>query len=110
MDFNQVVVFVKVVQAGSFSAAARLLGLPTSTVSHRVAMLEARLGVTLLQRTTRRLHLTEAGQIYFEHASAGLVHVFDAEHGGFVPASQASTSGTGPYTPYVEHDGQILTD
>lgn len=79
MDFNQVAVFVKVVQAGSFSAAARFLGLPTSTVSNRVAMLEKRLGVTLLQRTTRRLHLTEAGQVYYEHASAGLVHMFDAE-------------------------------
>lgn len=79
MDFNQVAVFVKVVQAGSFSAAARLLGLPTSTVSNRVAMLEKRLGVTLLQRTTRRLHLTDAGQVYFEHASTGLVHMLDAE-------------------------------
>ena len=50
MDFNQVVVFVKVVQAGSFSAAARLLGLPTSTVSHRVAMLEKRLGVKIVNK------------------------------------------------------------
>lgn len=79
MDFNQAAVFIKVVQAGSFSAAARLLGLPTSTVSSRVAMLEKRLGVTLLQRTTRRLHLTDAGQVYFEHASTGLVHMLDAE-------------------------------
>lgn len=79
MDFNQVVVFIKVVQTGSFSAAARLLGLPTSTVSNRVAMLEKRLGITLLQRTTRRLHLTDAGQVYFDHASAGLVHMLDAE-------------------------------
>lgn len=79
MDFNQAAVFVKVVQAGSFSAAARLLGLPTSTVSNRVATLEKRLGVMLLQRTTRRLHLTEAGTLYFEHAAAGLGHMLDAE-------------------------------
>lgn len=79
MDFNQAAVFVKVVQAGSFSAAARLLGLPTSTVSNRVATLEKRLGVTLLQRTTRRLHLTEAGELYFEHAATGLGHLLDAE-------------------------------
>lgn len=79
MDFNQIAVFVKVVQAGSFSAAARLLEIPVSTVSHRVAMLEKRLGVTLLQRTTRQLHLTEAGKHYFEHASEGLVHFFEAE-------------------------------
>ncbi len=79
MDLNQAAVFVKVVQAGSFIAAARLLGLPVSTVSYRVAMLEKRLNVTLLQRTTRRLNLTEAGKLYFRHASAGLGHLSDAE-------------------------------
>lgn len=79
MDFNQAAVFVKVVQAGGFSAAARQLGLPTSTVSNRVATLEKRLGVTLLQRTTRRLKLTEAGETYFRHASAGMEHLLDAE-------------------------------
>lgn len=46
MDFNEAAVFVKVVQAGGFSAAARLLGLPVSTVSTRVARLEKRLGMT----------------------------------------------------------------
>ncbi|MFQ6333884.1 LysR family transcriptional regulator [Methylophilus sp. 3sh_L] len=79
MDFNEAAVFVRVVQAGSFSAAARQLGLPTSTVSTRVARLEQRLGVTLLQRTTRRLHLTEAGSLYFEHASTGLGYLMEAE-------------------------------
>lgn len=79
MDLNQAAVFVKVVQAGSFSAAARLLGMPTSTVSNRVASLEKRLGVTLLQRTTRQLKLTKAGELYYEHASTGLAHMLDAE-------------------------------
>ncbi len=79
MDLNEAAVFVKVVEAGSFSAAARLLGLPTSTVSTRVARLEKRLGVTLLQRTTRRLHLTDAGELYYQHASTGLGHMLDAE-------------------------------
>jgi DNA-binding transcriptional LysR family regulator len=79
MDLNETAVFVKVVQAGSFSAAARLLGLPPSTVSTRVSRLEQRLGVTLLQRTTRRLHLTEAGTLYFDHAATGLEHMLDAE-------------------------------
>jgi carbonic anhydrase len=40
----------------------------------------------------------------------GEVHVFDVQSGGFVAASQASSSGTGPYPPYVEHDGQVLVD
>lgn len=79
MDFNEAAVFVKVVQAGSFSEAARQLGLPTSTISTRVARLEKRLGVTLLQRTTRRLHLTEAGTVYYHHASQGLGYMLEAE-------------------------------
>ena len=79
MDLNETAVFVRVVQAGSFSAAARQLGLPTSTVSTRVARLERRLWVTLLQRTTRRLHLTDLGELYFRHAEAGLANLLDAE-------------------------------
>ena len=79
MDLNESAVFVRVVQAGSFSAAARQLGLPTSTVSSRVTRLERRLGVMLLQRTTRRLHLTDLGQLYFQHAEAGLACLLDAE-------------------------------
>lgn len=79
MDLNEAAVFVKVVQAGSFSAAARQLGLPTSTVSTRVSRLEKRLGITLLQRTTRRLQLTEAGTAYYHHASLGLGYMLEAE-------------------------------
>lgn len=79
MDFNETAVFVKVVQAGGFSAAARQLGLPTSTISTRVSRLEARLGTTLLQRTTRRLSLTEAGTVYYQHASLGLGYMLEAE-------------------------------
>ena len=69
MDLNDTLVFVRVAQAGGFSAAARLLGMPTSTLSVRVSRLEKRLGVTLLQRTTRRLRLTEAGQAYLRQAA-----------------------------------------
>lgn len=79
MDFNETAVFVKVVQAGSFSAAARQLSLPVSTVSTRIARLERRLGVTLLQRTTRRLSLTELGDLYYRHAASGLSYLLEAE-------------------------------
>ena len=79
MDFNEAAVFVRVVQAGSFSAAARQLGLPTSTVSTRISRLEQRLGITLLQRTTRKLNLTEAGTAYFHHAALGLGYMMEAE-------------------------------
>lgn len=65
MVLDGVDVFVKVVQAGGFSAAARQLGMPTTTVSAKIARLEQRLGVTLLRRTTRRMSVTAAGEAYF---------------------------------------------
>lgn len=65
-DLNELLVFVRVVQAGGFSHAARRLAMPKSSVSKKVSDLEARLGTRLLHRTTRRLGLTDAGRVYFE--------------------------------------------
>lgn len=72
---DEVSVFVKVVEAGSFSAAARRLGMPKTTVSARVAGLEKRLGVRLIQRTTRKLRVTEAGEKYFRHCAIAVREV-----------------------------------
>jgi DNA-binding transcriptional LysR family regulator len=80
VDLDGIAVFVKVVQAGSFSQAAKLLNMPNSTVSAKVAALEKRLGVTLLQRTTRRLHLTEAGEGYFRRCMTALEELHAAEN------------------------------
>ena len=66
---DAIAIFVKVVEAGSFSTAARRLGLPKTTVSAKVAALEKRLGVRLIQRTTRKLRMTEAGEKYFHHCA-----------------------------------------
>ena len=66
--FAAMQVFVRVVEAGGLSAAGRALGLAPSTVTRRINELEAALGVRLLQRTTRTLSLTEAGETYFERA------------------------------------------
>ena len=74
-DLNEVLVFVRVVQAGSFTAAARSLGMPKSTVSRKVSELERRLAARLLQRTTRTLSLTDAGRLYFEHAERAVVEL-----------------------------------
>lgn len=67
-DLNTLIVLARIVEAGSLSEAARRLGIPVSTVSRRVAALEAQLGVRLLERSTRRLRLTDAGAELMEHA------------------------------------------
>lgn len=65
-DLNDTLIFVKVVEHGSFISAARALRLPKTTVSRKVQDLETRLGAQLLHRTTRKLGLTEAGNIYYD--------------------------------------------
>jgi DNA-binding transcriptional LysR family regulator len=67
-DLNALVIFAKVVEANSFSEAARRLKMPISTVSRRIADLEDQLGVRLLERSTRSLRLTDVGSEVFEHA------------------------------------------
>jgi DNA-binding transcriptional LysR family regulator len=66
VEYNRVAHFVQVVKAGSFTVAAREVGLPKSSLSRSVSALEAELGVRLLHRTTRKLALTELGQNYYE--------------------------------------------
>jgi len=69
-DLNDMLYFAEVVDRGGFAAAGRTLGIPKSRLSRRIGELEARLGVRLLQRTTRKLSLTEAGQLYHRHCVA----------------------------------------
>lgn len=69
-DLNDMLFFAEVVDRGGFAAAGRALNVPKSKLSRRVADLEARLGVRLLQRTTRKLSLTQAGEIYHRHCVA----------------------------------------
>jgi DNA-binding transcriptional LysR family regulator len=70
-DLNSLVMFAKVVEASSFSEAARRLKMPISTVSRRIAELEDQLGIRLLERSTRNLRLTELGAEVLEHAIRG---------------------------------------
>jgi DNA-binding transcriptional LysR family regulator len=65
-DLNEISLFVRVAQLGSFSAAARASGIPLSTVSRKIAELERRLGVGLIKRTTRKLSLSEHGLRFYE--------------------------------------------
>ena len=78
LDLNDIVVFARVVEAGSFTAAARLLGMPKTTVSRRIAALEREVGVRLVQRTTRSLNMTDAGRLYYEQSSQALRTIEDA--------------------------------
>jgi DNA-binding transcriptional LysR family regulator len=80
MDLDGIAVFVKVLQLGSFSRAAKLLGMPNSTVSAKVSALEKRLGVTLLQRSTRKLRATQAGQAYYQRSLRALEELQAAEN------------------------------
>lgn len=106
MDLNPVAVFVKVAQTGSFSEAARQLAMPNSTVSAQLTRLERQLGVTLLQRTTRRLRLTEAGQAYFETASIGVEAIMDA--GARISATRDEPQGTLRVTVSIGMDEAIV--
>jgi DNA-binding transcriptional LysR family regulator len=78
IDFNRVATFVRVIEARSFTAAARQLGLPISSVSRSVARLEQEIGVRLVHRTTRRLALTEAGRQYFQRMQTVIAEAHDA--------------------------------
>lgn len=78
MDLNHVTTFLRVVENDSFTAAAAALGLPKSSVSRNVAHLEEDLGVRLLQRSTRRIGLTEAGKAFYERARAALTGLEEA--------------------------------
>lgn len=88
---NDLLLFARIVEAGSFSMAAQRLDLPKSTVSRRIALLEASVGERLLQRTTRRLMLTEFGASLLEHARKVAEEVEAA--GALAQHRQAAPSG-----------------
>ena len=76
---DDVLIFVKVAQLESISGAARSLGMPISTVSRRLSVLESRLGVSLVRRTTRRVNLTAQGREFYNHSREPLILLEEAE-------------------------------
>src|ERR1700756_1718299 len=90
-DLNDVQYFAAVVEHQGFSAAARALNLPKSSVSRRVANLEANLGVRLLERSTRSLRLTQVGSAYYDRCRATLADLAAAERD--VPVLRAEPAG-----------------
>ncbi|MFM2111471.1 MAG: Carbonic anhydrase 1 [Pseudomonadota bacterium] len=73
-----------------------------------VLQLERLIDYPMVRRAVEAGHLNLHGWYYV--IEEGEVHVFDAEKGQFLPSAEASHSGTGPYCPYVEHDGQVISD
>lgn len=69
-DPNDLYYFARVVEHGGFAPAGRALGMPKSTLSRRIALLEERLGSRLLQRSTRHFGMTEVGEVYYRHCVA----------------------------------------
>ncbi|TGV53512.1 LysR family transcriptional regulator [bacterium M00.F.Ca.ET.141.01.1.1] len=106
IDLNDVIVFARVVEAGSFTAAARLLAMPKTSVSRRVAALEREVGVRLLQRTTRSLNLTDAGRLYYEQSSQGLRTIEEANLR--LAEARAEPSGTIRISAPVGFGGYFL--
>lgn len=106
MDLNEISVFVTVVKTGSFSGAARSLGMPNSTVSAKVSSLEKRLGVTLLTRTTRKLAVTDAGEAYYRLCTPGLEQLRAAETA--VTIGQTEPTGHLKVTAPVEMGSIVL--
>ena len=100
MDLNRVSAFVRVVHDGSFTAAAKSLGLPKSSISRSVAQLEQDLGIRLLHRTTRQLHLTDAGAAFFERVARALTDIDEATVAA--TDTQAEPSGTVRVTAPVD--------
>ena len=109
-DLNDFVWFVKVVDHGGFAAAGRALDQPKSKLSRRIAQLEERLGVRLIQRTTRQFTVTEVGQTFYQHCKAMLIEAEAAEEA--VAALQAEPRGvvriTCPVTLLHVHVGPML--
>ncbi|MEI1688342.1 LysR substrate-binding domain-containing protein [Acinetobacter baumannii] len=78
-DLNDLFFFVKIIECGGFSAASHELMVTKSLLSRRMAELENRLGVKLLNRTTRQVSVTEVGKIYYQHCKAMLIEAEAAE-------------------------------
>ena len=91
-DLNDLFFYVRVVEHGGFAPAARALGIPKSRLSRRIALLEERLGVRLIQRSSRRFAVTEVGQVYLAHCQAMLVEADAAEEA--IAATHAEPCGT----------------
>lgn len=106
MNLNDIAIFIKVVETGSLIGAAKALDMPKSTVSTRLAALEKRLGVTLIRRTTRKLHVTDSGHEYYVQCLQGMSQIIAAEE--VVTRGQSVPHGLLKITAPIELGGALL--
>ncbi len=111
-DLNDLYYFVQVVDHGGFAPTGRALGIPKSKLSRRTAQLEERLGVRLIQRSTRRFAVTEIGQTYYAHCKAMLVEADAAEEAIAVTHAEpcGSVRMTCPVALLDAHVGAMLAE
>ncbi|GGD63482.1 LysR family transcriptional regulator [Lacimicrobium alkaliphilum] len=111
-DLNDLYYFVQAVKYGGFAPAGRALGVAKSRLSRRIAALEERLGVRLIQRSTRHFLITEVGQRYYEHCQAMLIEAEAAQE--TIDSIKAEPKGcikvTCPVGLLHFHVGQMLAD
>ena len=111
-SLTDIAVYVRVVEEGSFTRAAERLDMSRSVVSKYITRLEERLGVRLLNRTTRRLSLTEAGRIFYERSRHSLQDIEEAE--AEVSRLQLKPSGTlrinSPMSFGILHIAPLIAD
>ena len=98
--FSQLQAFVSIAATGSFSKTAQRLELSQPSVSRQINQLEEYLGIRLIQRTTRRLSLTEAGRVYYEHAQEIQTAVYEAQQtiAGFKETPSGTLRISAPHT------------
>lgn len=111
-DLNDLFYYVQVVDHGGFAPAGRALGIPKSKLSRRIALLEARLGARLIQRSSRRFAVTEAGQSYYGHCKAMLVEADAADEA--IALAHSAPCGivrmTCPVALLDMHVGEMVAD
>lgn len=108
INLNDLYLFVQAVESGSFSEAARRLGMPKSTISKRIAELETELGARLIHRTSRSFSLSDAGRDFCNHAQGALIEAEAAEN--IVRSRMAEPSGTVKITASIPTTQFYLAD
>jgi len=107
-SYDDLAIFVGVVERGSFIAAAKKMKIPSSTVSRRLSCLEADLGVKLLERTSRKIHLTEKGKLFYEQCSSQINQL--GEHAKALTASIDDIHGKLKITAPTYVGNEVMAD